>query len=439
MLVPSLRHATTAALLATTRLAHASTSSEQRQFDDVSWDDDNWVLSTRTLDQGHYQSRLSLANGYFGLSVAAVGPFFEVDEQVGRNGISGWPLFSTRQTFSTIAGFYNNEERTAGSNYPWLKQYGWDSMISGIPHWSGLRVEANGEMLNASVDPQHISDFVASLDVKGGIASWKYNWKPGGSSDGTIDVNYQLFLHKLYVNQAAIRLRLTASRDMNVTVYDVLDGDCAVRSQFVKKKYEEDTPTIWTAVSPGNISNITAYVYSTLAADEWADLQTRKKVEEGRFNRHESTIAQSIKVRLSASKPHEIKKFVGVASSDAFKDPQAIARNASISAVDVGYYKLLNSHIQEWATIMTPEAVDSYRLPNGSLPSDPSVQELHILAHTNPFFLLSHMVGPNAVAAVGNNTRLDVNSIPVCGFGADCYGGQVYWDADVWSECICTN
>jgi trehalose/maltose hydrolase-like predicted phosphorylase len=431
MLLPSLRHATTA-LLATTRLVQASTSSEQKEFEDLTWDDDNWVLSTRTLDQGHYQSRLSLANGYFGLSVAAVGPFFEVDEQVGGNGVSGWPLFSRRQTFSTIAGFYNNEERTNGSNYPWLTQYGWDSMIAGIPHWSGLHVEANGEMLNASVKPEHISDFVTSLDVKGGIASWKYNWKPGGSSDGTIDVDYQLFVHKLYVNQAAIRLRLTASRDMNVTVYDVLDGDCAVRSQFVDKKYEEDTPTIWTAVSPGNISDITAYVYSTLAADEWADLQTRNKVEEGRFSNNDSTIAQSIQLHLTASKPHEIKKFVGVASTDAFPDPQTAARSASLSAVDIGYYKLLRSHIEEWAMIMAPEAVDSYRLQNGSLPSDPSVQQLHILAHTNPFFLLSHMVGPNAVAAAGNNTKLDVNSIPVCGFGSDCYGGQIYWDADVW-------
>jgi len=389
-------------------------------------------LSTHTLDQGHYQSRLSLANGYFGLSVAALGPFFEVDEQVEGNGVSGWPLFSRRQTFSTIAGFYNNEERTNGSNYPWLYQYGWDSVVSGIPHWSGLQVEANGEVLNASVNPDHISDFVSSLDVKGGIASWKYNWKPGGSSDGTIDVDYQLFIHKLHVNQAAIRLRLTASRDMDVKIYDVLDGDCAVRSQLVNKKYEEDTPTIWTAVSPGNISNITAYVYSTLAADEWADLQTRSKVEQGRFSSNDSTIAQSIQVHLTASRPHEIKKFVGVASTDAFADPQAVARKASLSAVEIGYYTLLHSHIAEWSMILAPEAIDSYRLPNGSLPSDPSIQGLHILAHTNPFFLLSHMIGPNAVAAAGNNTRLNVNSIPVCGFAADCYGGLIFWDSDVW-------
>jgi trehalose/maltose hydrolase-like predicted phosphorylase len=431
MLAPSLRHATIA-LSAFSSLVKASTSTEQEQFKDVTWDDDNWMLSTHTLDQGHYQSRLSLANGYFGINVAAAGPFFEVDEQDKGNGVSGWPLFTRRQAFSTIAGFYNNEQRPNGTNYPWLYQYGWDSVIAGIPHWSALQVEANGEMLNASVDPEHISDFTTSLDVKAGIASWRYNWKPGGSSDGTIEVDYQLLVHKLHVNLAAVRLRLTATRDMNVTIYDVLDGDCAVRSEFVDKKYEEDTPTIWSAVRPGNVSNVTAYVYSTLATDEWADLQTRSKVESGRFSGNDSTIAQSIQVRLSASQPHETKKFVGVASSDAFKDPQPVAKEASISAMKKGYYKLLWTHIQEWASILTPDSVDSYRLPNGSLPNDPSIQELHILSHTNPFYLLSHMVGPNAIADAGNNSRLNIDSMPVCGFGSDCYGGQVFWDADVW-------
>jgi hypothetical protein len=47
-------------------------------FENVTWNDDEWRLSTTVLDQGHYQSRMSLANGYLGINVAAVGPFFEV-------------------------------------------------------------------------------------------------------------------------------------------------------------------------------------------------------------------------------------------------------------------------------------------------------------------------------------------------------------------------
>lgn len=420
------------ALLATASLAKGSSSSEQKQFENVTWDDDNWVLSTHTLSQGHYQSRPSLANGYFGISVASTGPFFEVDKQIGGNGVSGWPLFTRRQAFSTIAGFYDQQPRTNGTNYPWLYQYGWDSVVSGIPHWSGLQVEANGERLNASTNPEHITDFVTSLDVKAGIASWRYSWKPGNQGDGTIDVDYQLFIHKLYVNQAAVRLRLTSTRDVNVTVYDILDGDGAVRADFADKKFEGNSTTIWSAVRPANIANVTAYVYSTLGVDDWVDLTTRKEVQSGQISGNDSTIAQSLQIELTAFRPTEVVKFVGVASTDAFSDPQAVAKNASLSGAKTGYYKLLHSHIKEWETILTPDSVDDYRLPNGSLPSDPNIQELQVMAHTNPFYLLSHLVGPNAIAAAGNNTRLNVNSIPVCGFVSDCYAGQIFWDADVW-------
>ncbi|KAH9871651.1 hypothetical protein J1614_005906 [Plenodomus biglobosus] len=435
MFPPNVRQVLTAiTLLATAATPSVRASSEQDQFKHVQWDDDNWTISTKQLDQGHYQSRLTLANGYFGINVAAAGPFFEVDEAVDGDVISGWPLFSRRQAFSTIAGFWNVQPRTNGSNYPWLYQFGWESFVAGIPHWSGLVVEANGEMLNASVNPDHVSDFVASLSVKSGIASWRYNWTPGGrSEDGSIDVEYEMFVHKLFVNKAAVKLRLMATTDVNVTVYDVLDGEAAVRSDFADKKFEEDMPTIWSAIHPGNITNVTAYVYSTLKGSDWVDFSTRDKVEEEIFGAgNGSTIAQSVRVALTAFRPTELKKFVGVASTDAFPNPQETAKNASCSGAEEGYQRLRQSHIEEWNAILTPDSVDDYHLQNGSLPEDPNVKELHILARTNPFYLLSNMVGPNAVVAAGNNTKLDIYSIPVCGLGSDCYGGMIFWDADVW-------
>ncbi|KAI8937262.1 hypothetical protein NX059_006471 [Plenodomus lindquistii] len=434
MFPPSVRFFLTVAAVASTLLTTTTrASSEQDQFKHVQWDDDSWTLSTNKLDQGHYQSRLTLANGYFGINVAAAGPFFEVDEPVDGDVISGWPLFSRRQTFSTIAGFWNSQPRTTGSNYPWLYQYGWESFVAGIPHWSGLVVEANGEMLNASVNPKHISNFVASLNVKNGIAGWRYDWTPGGEGDVVIDVQYEMFVHKLFVNRAAVRLRMTATQDVNVTIYDVLDGQGAVRSEFVAKKYEEGSPTIWTAVSPGNVSDVTAYVYSTLKGSEWVDFSARSQVADEVFGTgNGSTIAQSVRVELTAFRSTELDKFVGVASTDAFPDPQETARNASFSGAEQGYRSLKKSHVEEWNAILTPDSVDDYHLQNGSLPPDANVKELHILARTNPFYLLSNMVGPNAVVAAGNNTKLDIYSIPVCGLGSDCYGGMIFWDADVW-------
>lgn len=240
-------------------------------------------------------------------------------------------------------------------------------------------------------------------------------------------MDYQLLVPKLHVNKAAVRLQLTSTRDDNVTVYDILDGDCAVRSDFVDKKHEEESPTIWSAVRPGNITNVTAYVYSTLNGSDWVNFNTRRQVEEGAFGTgNDSTIAQSVQVELTEWRPTELTKYVGVASTDAFSNPQSVAKNASQHGSAEGYYSLLHSHIEEWESILTPDAVDSYYLENGSLPQDPNIRKQQILARTNPFYLLSSMIGPNAVSAAGNNTELNVHSVPVCGLGSDCYGGMIF-------------
>lgn len=50
-------------------------------------------------------------NSYVGASLAAAGPFFEIDvNQTDPNGgqpTNGWPLFDARLSFSTISGFYD--------------------------------------------------------------------------------------------------------------------------------------------------------------------------------------------------------------------------------------------------------------------------------------------------------------------------------------------
>ncbi|KAF2473316.1 uncharacterized protein BDR25DRAFT_387467 [Lindgomyces ingoldianus] len=404
--------------------------SYETRFQGVSWDDDNWHLTTQKLFQGHYQNRLSLSNGYLGINLAATGPFFEVDTPVNDDGINGWPLFNRRQTFATIAGFYNEQPRTNGSNYPWLYQFGGESTIAGIPHWAGLVVEANGAILNASVNPDELEGFSSTLDVGAAVLSWSYTWKPGG--EGDIRIEYSVFLHKLYVNQAVVQLKLTTSRDMEVTVYDVLEGDCAVRSEFADKGYETDTPTIWSAVRPSGISNVTGYIYSTLKGNECVDLETRAHVPDGRFGRNQSSIAQSVRLSLVAGQTAEVEKYIGIASSDAFVDPKGVASNASSTGASNGFVKLLHTHIQEWNTILPQNSVDSYYLPNGSLPNIANILEKQITAVTNPFYILQNTIGPNAVAAAGNNARLDIYSIPVCGLGSDCYAGLIFWDAEVW-------
>lgn len=44
----------------------SSSSVYGTRFPNVTWDNDLWRVTTTALDQGHYQSRQSVANGYLG-------------------------------------------------------------------------------------------------------------------------------------------------------------------------------------------------------------------------------------------------------------------------------------------------------------------------------------------------------------------------------------
>ncbi|KAF2398421.1 hypothetical protein EJ06DRAFT_480350 [Trichodelitschia bisporula] len=399
-------------------------------FDNVTWDEDNWRLETTFLDQGHYQSRMSLGNGYLGINVAAVGPFFEVDSPVAGDVISGWPLFNRRQSFATVAGFFDSQERTNGTNYDWLYQYGGESVISGVPHWAGLVVQHEKKYLSAGVDEKQISNFRSTLDVRKGLFTWEYTWTPNNVS---FDIVYSAFVHKLNVNQAAVQLSITPSEDANFTVIDVLEGDCAVRTDFINKSFVADSPTIWSAVRPVGISNVTAYIYSTLAGDSTVNLASRAHVLGAPFmGANDSSIAQAVTVNGVKNRTSVITKYIGGASTDAYPDPQSTAKSASLDGAATGYDTLLTSHIGEWNAIMPRDSVDSYALPDGSLPGDLDIVELHITSVTNTFYLLENTIGANAIAAAGNNSQLNVHSISVCGLGSDCYAGLIFWDAEVW-------
>ncbi|QDS75376.1 hypothetical protein FKW77_002523 [Venturia effusa] len=398
-------------------------------FDNVTWDDEDWKLTTSFLDQGHYRARKSLSNGYIGINLAALGPFFEVDEPVDGDNINGWPLFDRRQTFATIAGFYASVNATNGTNYPWLLQYGGESVIAGVPHWGNLMVESNGNVLYASTPPEQISGFSSTMDHKSGTLSWSYTWMPPGAV--ALGIEYTMLVHKLYVNTAAVRLKINATQDTNVTIIDAFNGDCAVRSEVVDKGL--DNGFLKTAVHPHWIPDTTAYVYSTLRSES-LDMSTSRPYKDTKYiGGNISSIARAISAEIKRGETTSISKFIGVASTDAFPDPNATARNASLAGAKLGFDALLQEQRKEWQAIMPRHSVDNYVYhENRTLPTDFNIIRLQITAVTNPFNLLQNTIGANAIKAAGDNAKLDVWSIPVCGLGSSCYAGGIFWDADVW-------
>ena len=383
------------------------------RFANVSWNHADWTLTTTKLDQGHYQSRMSIANGYHGINVAALGPFFEADTSVAGDDINGWPLFQRRQTFATIGGFFDSQPTTNGTNFPWLEQYGGDSVISGIPHWGGIVIDAGGDaFLDASTDSSTISNFSSTLNMKQGLMDWALTWSP--TSNVSLDIKYRMFAHKLQINLGLVEMEITSNAEINLTIVNVLNGDCAVRSAAVEKGQTDSL--IYTAVHPDGISNVTGYIYAGLTVSGTTRDSLAALISDRPYiGNNRSSIAEAVNVTLQARQPATIVKYVGIASTDGFADPNSTARNAALDAIRQGYGPLMETHIREWATIFPSESVDDFSVPgNGSLPEDPFIIESAITAVTNPYYLLQNTIGANALR-LANNASVNSHSISVGG------------------------
>ncbi|KAF2158132.1 carbohydrate-binding module family 32 protein [Myriangium duriaei CBS 260.36] len=394
----------------------------------TSWDNDNWVLSTNQLLQGQFQSRAPIANGYFGCGVAAAGPFFEADVNFtnpdgGILPINGWPLDNPRQTFCTVSGFFNLQHNTTRTNFPENLALGAESVIAGIPNWPNLILEVDDHVLDATVDNSTISNFQSSRSLKNGLLSWKYNWAP--SSTANLSIAYEMFIDRSNPNVAAIQLTINSGSDVNATVIDLLDGRGAVRSDPGEKGQLNDSNTIYTSVSPHWLGDVTAWIYSTVDSASIAN-GTRQNASETFYKYgNDSTIGQAFPVSLKANTPTIITKYVGVASSDGFENPQQTAREASIKAVGSGYGALFNGSAAAWAELMDSSLVDDYSNPDGSVPSDPNVLNMHIVSKANAHYLLQS-------TTPSDNASLARWSISVGGLTSDSYAGLVFWDADLF-------
>ncbi|KAJ5961169.1 uncharacterized protein N7479_008319 [Penicillium vulpinum] len=398
-------------------------------FDGVTWDEDNWLLSSTNLEQGRFESRGSVANGYLGINVASAGPFFEIDSD---DSINGWPLFSRRQSFATISGFFDSQPTTRSSNFPWLSQYGGDSVISGVPHWAGIILDVGDDTyLDANVDNKTIANFRTTYDFKAGILVWSYKWTPRGNK-GSYQITYRLLTHKLYVNQAMVEMEIIPTMGSNATIVNVIDGASAVRTDCVE--IGEDNGAIFSAVRPNGMANVTAYVYANLTGSPNVNLSSQRIVSDKPYvHSHNSSIAQAVDVNFKPGQVVRVIKYVGGASTDAFDDPKQTAKEVVSAAMSNGYVKSLGTHIAEWEKLMPESSVDHYAFPNGTLPADSHIIDSAVISVANTYYLLQNTVGKNGVKEAAG-APVNVDSISVGGLTSDSYGGQIFWDADVWMQ-----
>ena len=342
--------------------------------------------------------------------------FFDVDLPVNGDDINNWPLYDRRQAFATVASFWDSDPTGV-------------SLISGIPHWAGIYITVNGDNLTSTTPASEISKFSSQLDMKRGLMNWSFTWKPAQSS-ASFAVTYEMFLHRLHINQAFVHMTITPSQASTIEFTNVIQGDCAVRSTFVNSGVDDGL--LYTAVQPIGVSNVTAYIYSSLVGSPALNSNPSLIGPSGLIGFNASSIGQSYNQRLTAGKPFTLTKYIGIASSDAFPDAQSTAKNAVSLAAHNGYEVSRASHEAEWAVVFPAASVDEFTDPKtGSLPNDAYIQEQAILAVASPYYLLQNTPSDNAIAAV-SNAPIDDHSIAVGGLGSSTYAGQIFWDADLW-------
>ncbi|KAL3424541.1 acid trehalase [Phlyctema vagabunda] len=393
------------------------------------WNQSDWSLTSTVLTQGQYQARLSLSNGYVGASLSQAGPFFEKDvnqsDSTGTIPINGWPLFDERLSFSTISGFFNVQQNTTGSNYPWLYQYGYDSFIAGIPHPTAIIFSFGEQYLDATVKNETISNFSSKISFKTGVGEWSYTWAPENTG-ASFNVTYTALFSRARPNVIAVKADIVPSASIDGTVTDLLDGQSAYRAYVESKGLDDNGTTIYSSLHPLGLANITGVVVSGVDfSNAYTNLSSRASAEGAFLFDNETTIGQTFDISLVAGETATFFKYVGVASTDKFPDPFSTARSQQAEAQSAGWDTLLAEHVEAWGEILTDDSVDDFRDPEtGELPEDPTIEILQISSVANPYYLLQSMQP--------DGSGLNDDGIAVGGLVSDSYAGQTFWDMDYW-------
>ncbi|KAH8145046.1 uncharacterized protein LAJ45_10957 [Morchella importuna] len=390
------------------------------------FDPESWVLSTNSFLPNHYQNQPYVANGYHGSRVPAEGVGFWISTSSPDYNptevppINGWPLDNPRQTVATISGFWDYQHNTTRTNFPELLKNGGESVISGIPTWTTFYITTpDGQHTYApGVDPESITAFYQGLSIRNGVLTTAVTWVP--VKDGPeYQITFTILAHRSRVNVGMMKVEVTSDTDGEVFVTDILDGAGAQRTEHLGKEFEARDDLIWTAVQPHGIEDVAAYEVSTLdfgaCASAVVEGSRVDASERAYVSKNVSTVTQEYRLQLAAGETATLYKYVGIASSDAFKNPEKVARKAALKAKRDGWEQLLEEHDEAWNELWE----DGDVIVDGD-------EVLQISVRATLFHLLSNIRGASEGRGLGDN------SISVGGLTSDSYAGLVFWDADLW-------
>lgn len=378
--------------------------------DNAFWLEDSSTVGTLDyVSWNQYQRQPYVANGYLGSRIPNLGHGFAYDtlssDSAPKDDLSnGWPLFNKRYAGAFVAGFYDLQHNTTKTNFPWLLQEGYESVIAAVPQWTTLQVEAqvNGSwhVLNPAISENRgtISEYSQSLCFSTGIVTTSYVWLD------KLRVLYSVLAHRQDVNLGIVDLHISSlDEEIPVKVLDILDFLTAQRCRF--NATGQDADGIHILYSPKDIDYVYGATYSKLVHDGKSE-----------FHKDSKNVSQVVSF-TATPQGSRISKLVGVVTSDL--DPKKynsfddVLQKAKSVAAKASVDSSIKSHIDSWSkTIEKP------------------------LKITFPDNRLLTLAARSSVYHLNANTRPDASGVSaavgVGGLSSDSYGGMVFWDTDLW-------
>ncbi|KAH3661657.1 hypothetical protein OGAPHI_006507 [Ogataea philodendri] len=371
------------------------------------------VLGTsKFVPYNKYVNQPYVSNGYIGARIPNVGFGFTYDqnENLTSSDLSnGWPLFNPRYSGAFIAGFYDAQKNTTGTNFPELLENGYESVISAVPQWTDLELVVSLDGSNYLLSPKttnstthNITNYQQNLDMWTGTVSTSYTWLD------RIDVNVSVIAHRQIETLGLVRLELSSAGSaspVNVSVSSILDFESAQRCNLETVAFDESG--IYITVQPQGVEYKHATLYSTLV--------TENQCEEEALVQTPSSVRNTVLVSLD--KPVTVTKYVGVVSDDLFSSNSTSltfdrAKETALNASHLSWDALYELQRESWREIWGQSAVEVENDPYLTLAAEASVY--HLLASTR------------------SSSKDLTAAISVGGLSSDSYAGLVFWDADLW-------
>lgn len=349
-----------------------------------------------------YSNQPYVANGYFGSRISNLGFGFTYDQNENSSSAelsNGWPLFNARYAGTFLAGFYDTQNSTKGTNFPELHENG-ESVIAAIPYWADFLLVLTLDGVEHTLDPKsppqinEISNYNQELLMKTGTVRTRYTWL------GLLDVQVTLVAHREVHSLGAAQLTLSSrsGSSLEVQIQSFLDMEstqiCELDNVGVS-----DGSIGYMSIHPFNVSSHNAALaFKTLIGES-----PMKNIT---LSQNKVSFTQNV----SVTAPLNITHFFGLASSEIdteyFQAALQVVRNAN------DFDALMESHSAAWSKVWGRSKI--------TVPSD----EITTLAGQASIY---HLLANTRDSSSGVNSALAVG-----GLSSDSYGGMVFWDTDLW-------